>query len=525
MRHDRISVVWPAPGFPACCAGDARVVTVIAVHCGTGSEDLHGWAGGWHVRHRQTARRIPLVVQQLSTPSGDQPLPEVSEFAALPEHRRLRYAVIEMTAADPLGMRDLRSAVFDLVSPRGIERPRSVAWFADGGELQLAFASDIHVATLWDEVADVIHRYAPDLAPRMAHPGTHLRRFVEDVNDLARRGQVDAVVFGGDLIDHVYTQPRGRAGGGFDDTNLRAFLDGVDRLAVPSFIVPGNHDYRLYPWRPRAYGLRAARVPAARLRALLERAGWWDRWPLRWSDLDALATETAGLGSPLNHHLTHVSPSTNFMAQIGSTRLVFLDSGRDVVPRWRSVHRSRYPLLVRSLPGSWIDPDSEGLSDEQLRFLETSLSGSSGAAVFCHAPLLASATRPIAEVLSRLEAERPDSDLAFERQLARCGARCGVLFHNPGPLIRLLKRLRAPLTWFGGHVHRRGGFSMDRQTGAVRDLAQPHDDIDGDCVDFVQTPSLGLHGTRPQDDPGYLLAVLRRGRLEAHRYCGLDPSA
>jgi hypothetical protein len=518
-------VVWPAPGFPACCAGDAREVTVVVAHSGSSGEDLREWAAGWHLQGRHTKRSIPLVVAQLKTPATAPPPPEVSGFAALPEHRGLHYAELGFAAAAPLGGRGRRATVFDLVSPRGVERPRSVAWFADGAELSLAFASDIHVATLWDEVADVIRRYAPDLAPRMAHPGTHLHRFVADVNDLASRGQVDAVVFGGDLIDHVYTQPRGRAGGGFDETNLRAFLAGIDGLAVASFVIPGNHDYRLYPWRPRAYGLRAARVPSARLRALLERAGWWDRWPLRWSDLDALATEVAGLGSPLNHHLTHVSPSTNFTAQIASTRLVFLDSGRDIVPRWRRVDRSRYPLLVRSLPGSWIDPDSEGLSDEQVRFLETSLSGSSAAAVFCHAPLLASPTRPVAEVISRLDAERIDSDLAFERQLARCGARCGVLFHNPGPLVRLLRRMRAPLTWFGGHVHRRGGFSMEKQSGAVRDLAQSEAGIDSDRVDFVQTPSLGLHGTRPQDDPGYLLAVVRRGRLEAHRYCGLDPAS
>jgi len=509
-------VVWPAPGYPHTVSGDMRDVRVLAAHEGERDDALRDWAAGWVLRSRPAARSIPLAPCGISRP--DLP-PEISALAALPEHGKLQYAEILLRAEQPLAAPARRSAVFDLVSPRQIERSRSVAWFAHGDDLRLAFASDVHVAALWDQVADAVHRYAPDLVPALAHPGTRLRRFVDDMNQRAGAGELDAVVFGGDLVDHVYTRQRTDVTGTFGETNISQFLTAIDRLEVPSFVIPGNHDYRLYPWRPRAYGLHAAHIPKPRLRSLLEQAGWWDAWPLRWNDLEAVATDERPL-SPLHHHLWHLCPSTNYDVQIGSTRLVFLDSGRDVVPRWRTVDRSRYPLLIRSLPGSWIDPDSEGLSDRQLAFLDGALSRAAGAAVFCHAPLLASHAGPIPALLSQLDVERFASDLRFEHWLARRRARCGVLFHNAAALVRLLKRAPAPLTWFGGHVHRRGGYSLDKQSGAVRDLAPPPAG-GADQVDCVQVPSLGLHGARPQDHPEYLLVTLRRGRLTAHRYCEL----
>jgi hypothetical protein len=147
------------------------------------------------------------------------------------------------------------------------------------------------------------------------------------------------------------------------------------------------------------------------------------------------------------------------------------------------------------------------------------LAEGTGTAVFCHAPFLASHAGAIPALVPHLDVERFDSDFDFERWLVRRRARTGVLFRNPAAVIRLLRRARTPLTWFGGHVHRRGGFSMDGRTGAVGELAPPN--RDGAGVDFIQVPSLGLHGTRPQDDPEYLLATLRAGRLTDHRYCGI----
>jgi len=143
-----------------------------------------------------------------------------------------------------------------------------------------------------------------------------------------------------------------------------------------------------------------------------------------------------------------------------------------------------------------------------------------GAAVFCHAPLLASHAGPVPALVSQLNVERFDSDLGFERWLVRNRVRCGVLFHNAIAVIRLLQATRAPLTWFAGHVHRRGGFRMDKTSGALRDLSQAPVEHDG-SIDFVQAPSLGLHGARAHDHPGYLLAAVRGGRLTAHRYCSL----
>src|SRR5262249_36641242 len=141
----------------------------------------------------------------------------------------------------------------------------------------------------------------------------------------------------------------------------------------------------------------------------------------------------------------------------------------------------------------------------------------------------ASHAGPVHALVSQLDIERFESDLAFERWLAKSRLRCGVLFHNSRAIVRLLRATPAPLTWFSGHVHRRGAFFMDKASGAVGALAQPLSD-GGDRVEFLQVPALGLHGNRPHDESEYLLAVLRAGRLMRYRYCnlrggGLDSSA
>lgn len=509
-------VVWPAPGYPHVCTGDGRNVRVIVAHRGELDEPLRAWGESLFLKPRAAAGHVTLALRDIARPLHP---PEVAAFAESIEHAGLQYAELRFEADAPLALAGRRSAVFDLVSARQTERCRSVAWFARSEDLRLAIASDLHVAALWDDVAEAVQRHAPDLGATLAHPSAHLRRFVDDVNRLAGRGEADAVVFTGDLVDHVYTHQRAHVRGGFDETNVSLLWSALDRLEVPSFVIPGNHDYRLYPWRLRAYGLHAARVPKARLRTILERAGWWDRWPLRWSDLQALATNDEPR-APLHHYLMHLTPSLNHDVQIGTTRLVFLDSGRDIVPRWRSVDRSRVPLLIRSLPGSWIDPDSEGLSNRQVALLEAALQRGGGSAVFCHAPLLASHAGRIPDLVARLDVERFDTDLGFERWLARNQVRCGTLFRNPLAIVRLLRGTRAPLTWFAGHVHRRDGFSMRTGDGVLRHLTQPHIGH-GDHVDFIQAPSLGLYGAREWDHPGYLLAVLRGGQMIAQQHYDL----
>ena len=80
---------------------------------------------------------------------------------------------------------------------------------------------------------------------------------------------------------------------------------------MPSFAIPGNHDFRVCPWRPRSYGLAELGIPAARTTALLRAADLWDAWPLRLADLHALRSREPGGRSALAQHLLQIAPATD----------------------------------------------------------------------------------------------------------------------------------------------------------------------------------------------------------------------
>jgi len=46
---------------------------------------------------------------------------------------------------------------------------------------------------------------------------------------------------------------------------------------VPTVAIAGNHDYRLYPWRFRAYGLESVGIPAARIKSVLSQPAFGRR--------------------------------------------------------------------------------------------------------------------------------------------------------------------------------------------------------------------------------------------------------
>src|SRR6185436_11922990 len=103
------------------------------------------------------------------------------------------------------------AAVLDLVAGDDVVRRNAVGVLAARGPLRLAFASDIHVARIWNDVGEAVARHAPDLHAGFLHPGQRLDRFVDEINRQAAAGEIDLVVFGGDLVDHVHDAPPGAA--------------------------------------------------------------------------------------------------------------------------------------------------------------------------------------------------------------------------------------------------------------------------------------------------------------------------
>ncbi|HYD46778.1 MAG TPA: metallophosphoesterase, partial [Terriglobales bacterium] len=246
-------LVWPAPGLPELLGCGKAEISLLVDHY-LDLESLRHWAAGL-VLVDHHGERIALAVERIDPAPDPAELGHPSAAAALstcgggPALVRLRPS----QPIAPLAGRTTR--LFSVCRAETIVRRNCIAVVVPGRRLRLAFASDIHIAELWDRVFAAIERHAPDLLDKAVHPSRLLSQLVAEVNALAATGEIDLVVFGGDLVDHVYVQPRAEVARGRRETNLEIFLDLIAPLQVPAFTIAGNHDYRLYPWRPRAYGL------------------------------------------------------------------------------------------------------------------------------------------------------------------------------------------------------------------------------------------------------------------------------
>ncbi len=512
-------VLWPAPGLPLFLQPQEQCLSLVVASSEDSIESIFAWAKSLALRAVDEDRIVPLAIERVEPMAVGQADPMVRGFASLPPADGLSLARIHARLPGPLEpARPLSVALYDLVVRNAMERSRSVAVLgARRDRLSLAFVSDLHLAAFWDAISAVVEHHAPDLTSRLLNPRLLLERFIAEANLLWARGELDLVVLGGDLVDHVYAQSRPGPGCSPRDTNVQTLVQAMAGLRVPTIAIPGNHDYRVFPWRPRIYGLRAVGIPSQREKAILQAAGLWSRWPIRPSDLESLRT-TDDSGSPgLSAHLTHLSPATDFAISLHGLRLVFASTGCDAISRWRRTERARLPLLVRALRTLWTCPDSEGLYDRQVDQIAASLEGAKGAALFLHAPVLHAAHGiGIDRQVGRLDLRGQDelgNRVAFEHRLGAAGVRHGVLFRNPGPLLRAMVSAPGPVVAFSGHVHHPTAIEVDRGTLAARAARFGPPGMPGETVTLLTAPALGQQPADGSSPPGYLLARFNAGAL------------
>jgi hypothetical protein len=517
---NRIRFVYPAPGLPAFVQ-DGEPIRAIVAQEHSDLEAARNWGGRLALRGADENIVIPLSVQAVEPWDPAAADPPISGFAALSEARRLSFVRITLRAQHRLSpAAPRRVKLCDLLFDGQVERLRSVAAFVpSGGDLRLAFAADLHLAKAWNAIADAVARYAPDLVPGLVHPKRLVEKFIDEVNSLAAKGQLDLVVLGGDLVDHVYAFSRSQAPSTLADSNVKLLLDALARLQVPTLTTPGNHDYRLYPWRPRIGEIGALGIPSSRAKALLQAAGLWSRRPLCLADLDTLRTCEDSGRPALAHYLSAIAPATEFALTFQGVRLIFASSGRDVTPLWREVEFARAGPFLRSLRHARLCPDSEGLSDLQVNRIASWLQAPGGAALFFHAPLLR--ITHLAEVgrcVGRVDPHAKDnlaSRIAFELQLERAGVHRGVCFRNPAPLLRALATALGPVVTFSGHVHKATAIQLDR-SALVLHTADPAPPTNpADTVTLLTAPALGHMSDDRHHPPGYFIAHFKEGALVA----------
>jgi hypothetical protein len=511
------AILWPSPGYPALLESHDRYLDVIVASRNPQPEALQGWARDISLYDRRGKSSIPLSPEEITQAQPKEIADRVSQFSTLPQaiglsfvRARFRVPLFPLPSSRTLQL-------FDLSVGGTVERARSVAFFrGPGNALNIAFASDLHVAHLWNEIAAAARRYAPEVAGILADPHRLLDAFIDRANSLAANGDLDLVVLGGDLVDHVHRYPR-EDGRDNAFSNVHLLLSMIDRLEVPTLMVPGNHDYRSYPRRPRSSGLDVIGLSRQQSGSWLRKAGLWDCWPLSLRDLDALRTRDAAGIPALSDHLIHSAPAIDYSVVLRGLRLLLISSGCDILARWRDVERERLGLLVRGLSTALHCPDSEGFSDLQLAQIENWLADRRGAALFFHAPLLMSRRgMDIRQPIDLLDVGPQDTlrrRVRFEKRMQDSGLRYGVSFRNSGALIEKLAAASGPVAAFSGHVHYSSAVEIDRNTMRARSI-DPDQALTGSGnMALLTAPAIGQLNPRMAQPPGYLLARFVDGAL------------
>src|SRR5262249_27147672 len=189
---DAPKIVSPAPGLPVLLENREQFMLLVA-HAGHTLADLGSWAQALRVRAR-AGRSEGLHIIAIEPLAG--------AYAALPDARGTQWAKVEVRLTSPFPVpAPRRSVVLDLVHGDDVVRPNAIGMLAPNcSRLAIAFASDLHVARIWDALGAAVEQQAPDLTPAFLHPVRLFERFIGEANAMARPGALGLVVLRRDPV-------------------------------------------------------------------------------------------------------------------------------------------------------------------------------------------------------------------------------------------------------------------------------------------------------------------------------------
>jgi hypothetical protein len=544
-------VLWPSLGRPVFIdAGSPSFTAVVAAPAGSlGPEVLRA---GFHLTPvpdsgQAIALRTAAVADRAALPDST-PLKRVLAPEGLYDFYEVR---LDVPAADiDLAVGDRRGGLFTLAHSAIAPSPHSVAWLRHRWErFTFAFVTDIHLARAWSRIeadalaldsgephageapADRLRRFfsREAFAANFVNPNRTWRDFIGEANARSRRGDLDLVVVGGDLVD--YQEP-GNVEHFVDSTTGRA--PGSLALEVPLVAVPGNHDYRRLGYRPEIYPLDHWGLhDFVRDHFFSETRG--DRRPrLSLGDLKAVFSRDAA-GHPLADYLLRVSAAPDGVLRMGRSAFVLLDTGRDVFRSLAGVSPRRWGNYLRTLAYAWLHPASAGLTDEQAALLlrESSAGGDRSVFVIFHAGLVGarieSCRRKGRDGPVVHSPRREDGDhtlrgrVELERAFLRSGLGPGGIFQNHSSLVRVAAMTDRDVLGLSGHMHRPVILRLDKESGDLFLERDGFEALTPDSFDrasyFVNGPALGHVGPRadPPGRPGFIRVEVADGHIVAVR--------
>jgi len=537
-RLDLTGILWPSLGYPAVVDvqwRQARIVVLLCLPDGAPPSPSQFRARLLAARGTDPLECRTVAAERVALAG----IEGIGRWAPWVLDGAPSVVRLQLAAACP-GLRR-RTTLFDLeveFEGTSFRKAGSVALHSPGAEFRIALATDLHLAARWDEFETGFSGFHEEAAPAdsnltrftaaegfsrqtvlntFVNPNHALGAFIREVNELAEREQADAVILSGDLVDFKYNRHRAHAGRAFGDTGWKLLYDLVrggtnqaPQLRVPLFTSTGNHDYRLYPYRFRTYGMRHAGIPDAVSEPYLRSQGEWGRLKYSAGDLDAVRIDSGDTHS-LDFYFREFNPCLDYELSLGGARFLLLDSGPDAITNLGHLNTVRWRRFARGLRhiGS---PYSDGFGEEQIEYLRRwfARTGQQTAVVVSHAPLIFPPEQP--EALLTVPEDGDGSSHEFEAMLTDRGLDRRSIISNQLAVFQALRAHPGPALFFAGHCHTEAEMVLDRETRRLYHSsgAPPGAAWNGTSghARLLHTPALG-HG-----HPAYRLIRVNRGLVE-----------
>jgi hypothetical protein len=136
--------------------------------------------------------------------------------------------------------------------------PHAVYYRSEWHDFGIVHVTDIHLARRIDYFPRRLEAAGrSDSARNMSNWNDRFRGFIKYANYLHRLGVIDVILATGDIIDYLFEEDDDQSGGGnalFARNMILGRVPGVavpdvEELHVPIFIIAGNHDYRVWPYK------------------------------------------------------------------------------------------------------------------------------------------------------------------------------------------------------------------------------------------------------------------------------------
>lgn len=461
-----------------------------------------------------------VCVEKINNPNLNSPLTKI-----LDSQKAFSFIEVTLKMADRLSERaglTQRYILSDLTHPQIETSHHSVVLLFHSWEnYKFCFISDTHVAEAWDKVQDNLSQL-PDnheelngeklfsiskvfskktFKENFINPNKNLTAFIKIANNLAASNELDFIIIGGDLVDYKFKENRRSRHHLYIQTNFK-FLEDIitgkcmsgSELKVPLFTVCGNHDYRLYPYEMRNYGLEHCGMHKFLRDYFFKKIDRKGSKAISIKDLRSIIGKK-GRKHSLDSYFAHFNPLQDYAVSINKTKFIFVDSGRDAFLNFFHTHFLRYNNLFKAILSSWHFPDSEGLSDRQIQFIqnESYKGNNKNIVLIFHAGLIntnfsyqpteenfkTKDTPPITlctsheykfPLLLRNHLKGPNKlrkNVLFENSLKRLGLNYGGLFKNQLRIFELACDTRFNLLGLSGHNHRNMEIKVEKARGKI----------------------------------------------------------